>query len=442
MAPLKHSIKYDLQAGNKSTVSIPLRAWVSFNSDRFPLNTGIRVAKRFWNKKKKALIASVEFADYNETENSIKNVTKWVEANFEHLTKGGSYPAKDQFKEFCEYSVLNKGEIKGQKVEKVKDESVFKYMDDLIQRTIDGIRRKPKTGDRYAAETPKHYKSAKGVVLSFVQFTGSTDLKFDEVTLAWYYDFRNWAFEIAGLTDNYFGTVIKFLKTSMAEAKEEKLHTNTEYLNRRFSKTDAEVDNIYLDEAQLKILSDFKFDTDRLTKARDIFLVGCWTGLRFSDFTNIKPKDIHLNTIEIKTQKTGGRVAIPIHPELRKVMDRYDGITSNGLPPSISNVKLNAYIKEAAELAGLTQLVQLEKSKAGKKYFVNEPIYKLVATHTARRSFATNMFKMGVPTFIIMAITGHKTEKSFFKYIKVTPKEKAEIMREIWNRQSMKIIAG
>ena len=64
--------------------------------------------------------------------------------------------------------------------------------------------------------------------------------------------------------------------------------------------------------------------------------------------------------------------------------------------------------------------------------------WNLVTTHTARRSFATNQFLNGVPTLSIMAITGHKTEKAFMKYIKVTPDDHAKIMANIWNKRKSK----
>jgi len=162
--------------------------------------------------------------------------------------------------------------------------------------------------------------------------------------------------------------------------------------------------------------------------------------LRFSDFTNIQPKNIQGDFIEIKTAKTGQNVAIPIHPTIRQIMKRYDGKTINSLPPAISNVKLNAYIKEAAELAGLTENIALEKAVAGKKVIINKPLNELITTHSARRSFASNMYHLGVPSSVIMAVTGHRTEAAFNLYIKVTPKEKAEMMREIWNRQTMKVV--
>jgi integrase len=162
--------------------------------------------------------------------------------------------------------------------------------------------------------------------------------------------------------------------------------------------------------------------------------------LRFSDFTNIQPKNIQGEFIQIKTAKTGQNVAIPIHPTVREIMKRYEGKTLNSLPPAISNVKLNAYIKDAAKDAGLKEIITLEKAVAGKKLIINQPLYELVTTHCARRSFASNMFHLGVPTSIIMAVTGHRTEAAFNLYIKVTPKEKAEMMLEIWNRQTMAVV--
>ena len=68
--------------------------------------------------------------------------------------------------------------------------------------------------------------------------------------------------------------------------------------------------------------------------------------------------------------------------------------------------------------------------------------YDLVRSHTGRRSFATNNYLMGVPTLDIMAITGHKTEAAFLKYIKVTPKEHAEKIKKIWQQQAkLKVVS-
>ena len=95
----------------------------------------------------------------------------------------------------------------------------------------------------------------------------------------------------------------------------------------------------------MKALAEYDLtEKPRLDRARDLFLVGCWTGLRFSDFNDIRPKNIKGDFIEIKTQKTGETVVIPIHSALKNIMEKYAGKTENSLPPSISNDKLNEYI--------------------------------------------------------------------------------------------------
>jgi integrase len=103
---------------------------------------------------------------------------------------------------------------------------------------------------------------------------------------------------------------------------------------------------------------------------------------------------------------------------------------------------MNEYLKEIAKmLECLHELTPISFTKKGQKMTVNHPKWEMVTTHTARRSFATNEYKAGTPTISIMAITGHKTEKSFLKYIKATPKEHAQILQLAWEqRKNTKII--
>lgn len=76
-----------------------------------------------------------------------------------------------------------------------------------------------------------------------------------------------------------------------------------------------------------------------LDRVRDLFLVGCWTGLRFSDFSRIAPENIKGDFIEIETQKTAEPVVIPIHTTVKQIMKKYKGKYPNSLPPAISNEK-------------------------------------------------------------------------------------------------------
>jgi integrase len=134
----------------------------------------------------------------------------------------------------------------------------------------------------------------------------------------------------------------------------------------------------------------------------------------------------------MQTQKTGETVVIPIHSHVEAIMSRYEAKTPNSLPTPMSNQKMNDYLKELGELAGIAETINQTFTKGGKKVAVNYPKYELITTHTARRSFATNQYLAGFPSISIMKLTGHRTEKAFMKYIKVTPKEHAQNLKRLW----------
>ena len=98
----------------------------------------------------------------------------------------------------------------------------------------------------------------------------------------------------------------------------------------------------------------------------------------------------------------------------------------------ISNQRFNEYIKEVGELSGISNIESITITKGGKLITEKYPKWQLISSHTGRRSFCTNMYKRGLPTLMIMSISGHKTEKSFLKYIKVKQSEHAEMMKEEW----------
>ncbi|SCW88427.1 site-specific integrase [Mucilaginibacter sp. NFR10] len=442
MATFKHTVKFVLQQTKAASKLTPLRCFVRYNSTRSVFSSGIAIEPRYWNVKNQEPRQMASFKDGPMIAQSLKLVRDSIDIAFDHLTiSTKAYPEPDTLRELAIQVINNGGKLPGTEA-KVTTKDLFTYIDQVIADTKSGKRVKAH-GVKYAPGTIRHYNSAYGVLKRFAAHKGVKSFKFDDITLDFYFELKEFAYQVERLSDNYFGTVVKFLKTCMNESKEEKLHTNNQYTSKRFVKVAVSVENVYLTSEQLETMLNHDFSKDsRLEKARDLFLLGCWTGLRFSDFTNIKAKNLSEDFIEIKTQKTGKNVAIPIHSAVKEIMSRYKGKTTNSLPPAISNVKLNAYIKEVSKEVGLTDLVSLEKAKGGTNYIIKQPLNELVSTHTARRAFASNMFKMGVPTIVIMEVTGHTTEKAFLNYIKVTPKEKAEVMREIWNRQTMKAISG
>lgn len=224
---------------------------------------------------------------------------------------------------------------------------------------------------------------------------------------------------------NTIGGFIKNTKIFMNEAVDRKLTKNLEFSSRGFKGLEEQVDKIYLSQNELLKIYNLELKTiyQRLEKVRDIFIIACYTGLRFSDLIQVKPENIINNgtQIKIKTEKTGEIVIIPLHKFVKEIIKKYNG----SLPPAISNQPMNRYLKEIAELAEINEKIDIAITRGGKTEHEISKKSDLVTTHTARRSFATNAFLMDVPTISIMKITGHRTEKSFMKYIRISQEENA-----------------
>ena len=135
--------------------------------------------------------------------------------------------------------------------------------------------------------------------------------------------------------------------------------------------------------------------------------------------TIVVEEDIRL--IHITQKKTGKKVVIPCSPELLKILEKYDYNV-----PHLADQKINEYIKVVAERAGLDELIKIDKVVGGKKVTERVPKYKLVHTHTARRTGATLMYLSGMDIFDIMKITGHSSLITLKKYIKADELEVAD----------------
>lgn len=277
---------------------------------------------------------------------------------------------------------------------------------------------------RYGLSTIKNYK---GFVIQFDEFCKAMHKRYDfgDIDLKFYDDFVAY-FTAKDYSINTIGRHVKELKIIMRAAREEGLHDNGLIESRKFRVLTAEVENIYLTESEIRAIAEVDLDGDKHKSiARDIFLVGCYTAQRFSDYStinegNIRTLDNGQSVIDLKQQKTGNRVVIPIRAEMQAILDKYE----NRLPKAYEQ-KVNMYIKEIAREAGIVDMVEVSYVESGEKKSHLVEKCELVKTHTARRSGATNMYLAGIPMIAIMKITGHKTEKEFMKYIKITEEQTA-----------------
>lgn len=284
-------------------------------------------------------------------------------------------------------------------------------------------------GTPYSDNTIKSYSTGRRYLIYYEEKLGS--FYFEDINQDFKINFINVMNE-RKFKINTIAKAVTLIKFICKQAFDEGLHTNLYYQTSDFDVSEEDVDTIYLTDEELKALSNvtnFKVPGHEL--ARDLFLIGCYTALRLSDYSRIIPQYINITengtkVIDMVTQKTRQRVVIPfLFPELDVLLAKYEYYS-----PKISDQKLNEYIKEVAELAGITQEVPITETIGGLR---KETIYRkcdLITSHTARRTGATNLFKLGFSPLEIMKITGHTSEKTFLKYIKMSKIENADRMAE------------
>lgn len=431
-------VNFYLRKAAKADAPCAVLLYFSYAGERIKVGAVDKIDAKFWDAKNQRAKQNRAFETFPEFNQRLVNIASLCMNIYRSYLNDHEQqqPNADTLKG------LFKKVLFAEKVESKQDESLFGFIEQFIEETRGRLN--PKTGKPLSNALFVVYHRTLALLKDFAMSKKRT-LDFADITYEFYLDFTNFLSVEHNFSTNTVGKHIKTLKTFLNEATERGINTSFDFKSKRFRVARESVDSIYLSLEELDSLLRLDLSKNtRLERVRDLFLVGCFTGLRFSDFNNLAKECFILDDgeeyIEIETQKTRRKVVIPVFEQLKQIRKRYADLTENQLPPSMSNQKMNQYLKEIGQLAGFAELVQTRITKQGKEIIQNVPKYTLLSTHTARRSFATNMYLLGVPSYTIMAITSHTTEKSFLQYIKVTPKEHAVQMREIVQRQAMKVV--
>lgn len=263
-----------------------------------------------------------------------------------------------------------------------------------------------------------------------------TQVSFETINLDFFYRYVTFLKTLKNqkkqpISPNTIAKDISILKVFMSEAVDLGYTTNIQFKHKKFAFNEVETDHVYLNEKELNDL--YKFDLSqnkKLEQVRDLFIFGAWVGLRFGDFSNVKMENI----VPIKgdyfnkkiTQKTKEEVIIPCDPTILDIFKKYSS-SPNKLPKKISNQKFNSYIKELCKEAGTANIspvsAMLEKGRLSTNPKLE--LWECITSHTARRSFATNYYLQGFPTIDLMKMTGHRTERAFLRYIRVSKLDSA-----------------
>ncbi|RIV27383.1 integrase [Fibrisoma montanum] len=412
----------DPRADRPTLISIVYR----YDNQRFVYSTGLTIDPYQWDADKQR-------AHINQKARSVRETYQTINAGLDrYRTTLKTILTRLQLANvpFDNRTIKQHLEAETGRVKKVKPTPVVErerepftaYIERFVRLAEDGKRLNAKSA-RYSRFTLASYRLLKRLLEEYHTETGNP-VDYDAYSLTFYHAFKIWLTS-RGLTLNYVGCLLKNLKILLKQAYGDGLHTNTIFQHKDFKKFSEDVDSVYLTSDELTAIYNLNLSsTPGLDRARDLFLIGCYTGLRFSDFTQLRPENIKDRILTRKTLKTSERVSVPLNSKVLAILAKY-----NGVPPQpISNQRLNDHLKELCKRAGLTERIEVSRTRGGSNELRYPEKWELVGTHTARRSFATNAYLAKVPPVSIMKITGHRSEKMLLRYIKVSSEQNAMML--------------
>jgi len=400
-----------------------------YQGEKLVYSTKFNIDPKDWDKNKQCVKSRAKTTDDGKINlnDLLKNLRDVCLAAYNKELPGG-IPTREALKAHLD-GYMYRNVRKDDKAR--KDPAFF----DLVDRFISG-----EIGDKKAKGTLNTYETAKMHLKNFQDIIGY-QVNFATVNLEFKYAYVNFLgksrmqlnkktgkkVKVPPLSANSIAKEIKNVRTFMNMAVELGYTTNLVFKSKKFGVKTQETDAVYLNERELRDLYKFNFvDTRRLEAVRDLFVFSSFVGLRYSDASAIKPENIVKMEgeyfIKVTALKTGRPVTIPCNDIVLSIFKKYED-NPNRLPPAITNQKYNKYLREVCQLAGLTEPGRLSSD-------LNKPLFECIRSHTARRNFATNCYLAGMDSRMIMAVTGHSTEKSFEKYIKITREETAKRMAQ------------
>ena len=394
----------------------PIYLQFRFNREsRKQINTGKRIAPQFWDQESEKIKRS--FFQSEEMNKHLQTLKHRIEGIIDSAIIQGEpltfQHVENQFYGKCGSTSPN-------------EKDFFTVLSEYISSKIGQV----------CDDVIKDYMSLVKHIKGFQEHSGEL-IHFNKLDFKFYENFvRYLEFVVIkpngeiGMQKNTVGKLIKNLKAFLNNCMRKKIIEPIDIS--QFKKPIFQVDDVYLSEEELINLEQLDLSANaELKKIRDTFLIGCETGLRFSDLNRMDWQHIHGDFIRIKVKKTTSTVIIPISERVTRILNDYK---MPNFPTGIHMNVFNKQIKEIAQLAKITTKFSKWKIIGNQKIEITKSKHLFVSSHTCRRTFCTNQFLKGMPTVLIRKISGHKDESAFLRYIKIDEEEAAQKMLELWRK--------
>lgn len=278
----------------------------------------------------------------------------------------------------------------------------------------------------YAIGTHVRFEVAKKHLKEYLRFKYNVeDMDFRELNFEFVKDYEFYLKTVKNISHNTAVKYITNFKKIVLLAIDKEIITADPF--KRFKAKKIKVPKKPLSSYELAQLENHIFSTPRLSTVRDIFVFQCYTGLAYIDAFNLKKSDVKFGIdgemwIITERQKTGSNINIPLLPKAKAIMERYKDhklcLERNSVLPVTSSQKMNAYLKEIADLCGIESTLN---------------------THKARRTFGSTVtLNNDVPIHVVKELLGHQSVKQTEEYAITEQQSVGREMKQLQMRLSSK----
>ena len=422
---IKRNIIFTLESRKKDgvliTENVPIRMRVNFASKRIEFTTGYRIDSAKWDADKQRVkngCSNKLKQSASEINASLLEYYTEIQSIFKRFEVEDVMPTPEQIKEV--FNALRKPVSEEPKPKKeALPCDFFQVFDDFVEDCGRQNNWTDSTFEKFAAVKNHLTNFREGLTFEF----------FDERGLN---DYVGYLRDVKEMRNTTIGKQLSFLKWFLRWAFKKGVHQNNAYDSYKPKLKSTQKKIIFLTWDELNRLREFKIPSNKqaLERVRDVFLFQCFTGLRYSDVFNLRRSDIKGDHIEVTTVKTSDSLIIELNNHSKAILDKYKDVVfeDDKVLPVITNQKMNDYLKELAELAGIDEPVRQTYYKGNERIDDVTPKYALLGTHAGRRTFICNALALGIPPQVVMKWTGHSDYKAMKPYIDIADDIKANAM--------------
>ena len=422
---IKRNIIFTLESRKKDgvliTENVPIRMRVNFASKRIEFTTGYRIDSAKWDADKQRVkngCSNKLKQSASEINASLLEYYTEIQSIFKRFEVEDVMPTPKQIKEA--FNALHKPMSEEPKPKKeALPCDFFQVFDDFVEDCGRQNNWTDSTFEKFAAVKNHLTNFREGLTFEF----------FDERGLN---DYISYLRDVKEMRNTTIGKQLSFLKWFLRWAFKKGVHQNNAYDSYKPKLKSTQKKIIFLTWDELNRLREFKIPSNKqaLERVRDVFLFQCFTGLRYSDVFNLRRSDIKGDHIEVTTVKTSDSLIIELNNHSKAILDKYKDVAfeDDKVLPVITNQKMNDYLKELAEMAGIDEPIRQTYYKGNERIDEITPKYALLGTHAGRRTFICNALALGIPPQVVMKWTGHSDYKAMKPYIDIADDIKANAM--------------